>query len=251
MTDTTQDPPHAAAVTRWRKRQVVNEAVRWDGGNHADVEAFAVTADGTECFRWEAGYLELWNDQEDAWIPCPRGHWVMKGQLGEFYPVSGEALKAAYESAGMAAPHAAPASPDLSCAVCADTGSPHGVPGGGGQPAKVITVIGASPGFLRGDVMQVAAGLRREADAIEADLYLNPLARQADAGARRTAAGRIDLAVADDRRRPARDLRDAVEDALSNLCRLGDAEVPSRKGRTRAAIDEGIRVIRAAFEDAP
>ena len=43
--------------------------------------------------------LEVWNDQESAWIPCPVGHSVVKGRLGEFYPISPAAIAETYEPA--------------------------------------------------------------------------------------------------------------------------------------------------------
>lgn len=40
----------------------------------------------------------VWNDQEHCWIPCPVGHRVVKGLLGEFYPISPEAVEKTYEA---------------------------------------------------------------------------------------------------------------------------------------------------------
>ena len=88
------------AVRRYRKRPVTVSGVEWTGANYDAIRAFAVAADGAKCFRWrKEGALELWNDQEQAWIPCPPGHTVMRGVLGEFYPVSPEALEATFEPA--------------------------------------------------------------------------------------------------------------------------------------------------------
>lgn len=101
---------------------------------------------------------------------------------------------------------------------------------------------------LRGRSIEIAAVLRREADVIEADPYLSPIVRRADAEARRTAAARIEMAVAEDRARPAVPLREGIEQALGNLRRLGDAAVPSRAVRIRAALDESSRLIRAAMD---
>lgn len=101
---------------------------------------------------------------------------------------------------------------------------------------------------LRGRIIEIAAGLRLEADAIEADPYLNPHIRRADAEARRTAAARLDIAVAEDRARPAVPLQEGFDRALRNLRRLGDASVPSRAVRVRAALDEATRLIREAMD---
>ena len=101
---------------------------------------------------------------------------------------------------------------------------------------------------LRAQVTQVMAGLRREADAIEADPYLNPLISRAHAEAYRTAAARIDIAVQEDRARPATPLREGIDQALKNLRRLGDATAPPRAVRVRAAIAESERLIREAMD---
>lgn len=91
----------AGGVQWFRKRPALVPAVPWDGGSREAVEAFAVSPDGRECWRWrDDGGLELWNGQEGAWIPCPAGHHVMRGVLGEFYPVSPAALAGTFDPAG-------------------------------------------------------------------------------------------------------------------------------------------------------
>jgi hypothetical protein len=103
------------------------------------------------------------------------------------------------------------------------------------------------PQTLRAQVAQIAAGLKREADLIEADPYLNPLIRPAIAEAYRTAAGRVDIALSDDSRRPVRTVRDGIDQALKNLRRMGDACAPSRAAKVRAALAECERAVREAY----
>jgi hypothetical protein len=101
---------------------------------------------------------------------------------------------------------------------------------------------------LRAQVAQIAVVLRREADGIEADPHLNPLIRKADAEVRRTAASRIDAALIDESAQGVPTVRDGIEQALRTLRRLGDAAVPSRAARVRAALDESARLIREAYD---
>jgi cation transport regulator ChaB len=118
-----------------------------------------------------------------------------------------------------------------------------------GHPTPAVTPGQAAelPLSLRAEVTQVARELRREADGIEADPYLNRFAREADAGARRTAAARIEMAVREDRARPAPTVRDGIDQALRTLRRMGDAAAPSRAARVRAALDQCARSIREAY----
>lgn len=104
------------------------------------------------------------------------------------------------------------------------------------------------PLSLRAEVTQTARGLRREADGIETDPYLNQHVRHADAEARRAAAARIEMAVTEDRNRPAPTVRDGIDQALSALRRMGDACTPSRAARVRAALAESERLIREAYD---
>lgn len=103
-------------------------------------------------------------------------------------------------------------------------------------------------GYLRGHAKRIAAGLRREADAIDADPLLNPLVRHADAEARRSAAARIEIALAEDRAQMAIPLHEAIEQTLKNLRRLGDVAAGPRAARIRAALDESARLVREAMD---
>jgi hypothetical protein len=111
----TGDSPQG--VIRYRKKPVTVETIEWTGENWAAVHSFVGSG-----IRWqashgdEAGWIEVWNAQERAWIPCPRGHSVVKGRLGEFYPISPAAIAETYEPAG---------SPDLAQTVLAGVAAGH------------------------------------------------------------------------------------------------------------------------------
>lgn len=95
----TAPAPGEAVPCQWRKRPAVLWGLLWTGANADSIRRFAVSPEGTECTRYqgEGTGLEVWNDQERRWIPCPAGHVVMKGVLGEFYPVSPAALKGTFD----------------------------------------------------------------------------------------------------------------------------------------------------------
>jgi hypothetical protein len=41
--------------------------------------------------------LQVWNAQESCWLDVPIGHHIARGALGEYYPVSPEAIKKTFE----------------------------------------------------------------------------------------------------------------------------------------------------------
>lgn len=105
--------------TKWRKRPVEVEAMRWGGDKLAGSEEFASFFDltewveswcsevgiflATELLRREhiperhpADALEVFNTEERAWIIVPEGHWVMRGVKGELYPCSMDVLLQTY-----------------------------------------------------------------------------------------------------------------------------------------------------------
>jgi len=102
----TREQPGSTGIVLFRKKPVVVEAVKWDGTSYPAVERFAGAAVVLEADLpgQQPGRLQVWNDQEQAWIPCPAGHWVVRGVLGEFYPVSPAAVEETYERAQLDAP---------------------------------------------------------------------------------------------------------------------------------------------------
>jgi hypothetical protein len=74
---------------RWKKRLLI-EVLPWDGVNGAQVGEF--TGNRVN-FSDRGSRIEVWNDQEAAWIAVPPGHYVAKGALGELYPLSPSAYR--------------------------------------------------------------------------------------------------------------------------------------------------------------
>jgi hypothetical protein len=85
----------STGIRRYRKRPVEVETLEWTGANLEAIRAFA----GNENLSRPggAGDLSVWNEQEYDWITVPFGHSIVKGKLGELYPISPEAIAATYE----------------------------------------------------------------------------------------------------------------------------------------------------------
>jgi len=89
--------PAEPAVKHYRKKPVTVATLEWTGSNIAALREF--TGDRGYLDR-TSGPLRIWNTEEGDWITCPVGHSVVRGRLGEFYPISPAALEATYEPAG-------------------------------------------------------------------------------------------------------------------------------------------------------
>lgn len=93
------------AVTMRRKRPVTVRTLLWTGLNEGQVREFCGLFSGgsaplfAEPDPADGVYASarVWNSEERCWINVPVGHHVVAGPLGEFYPISPEALKETYE----------------------------------------------------------------------------------------------------------------------------------------------------------
>lgn len=91
------------AVETYRRRPTTVEMLLWDGTKErADQirEWVGVIPDDEHlwaCMITAGKDGSLWNSQEMCWIPLPIGHRVVRGALGEFHPISAEALARTYE----------------------------------------------------------------------------------------------------------------------------------------------------------
>lgn len=90
---------------KFRKKPVVIEAILWGGGGTDHVDDFCGQpmwgrADVHEV-PWDhpdKEQLVIYNHLEKAWIPCPIGHWIIRGVRGELYPCEPRAFEATYEA---------------------------------------------------------------------------------------------------------------------------------------------------------
>jgi hypothetical protein len=95
-------------VTRWRKRPVTVEAVRWTGGNAAELAAFTgsrfdVVDPEDRCDDPDIT-AQVFDVLHSTWAGLRTGQWVIKGVRGEFYPCDDGVLAETYEPATAADP---------------------------------------------------------------------------------------------------------------------------------------------------
>jgi hypothetical protein len=81
-------------ILRLRFKPVEIEAIQWDA-NEAEIRAF-INDDKSLKIK-DGNKLEIWNSEEQSWMKCPHGHFVIKGIKGEFYCVSPEVLERSFE----------------------------------------------------------------------------------------------------------------------------------------------------------
>lgn len=100
-----------AGASRWRKRPVVVDAIRWTGDNEAEVFAFCRDERNDFCFSVLAedkrSYdftAEVFDRLHGTWIPLRTGDWVIRGVKRELYPCEAEVFEATYEPQAVAAP---------------------------------------------------------------------------------------------------------------------------------------------------
>jgi hypothetical protein len=83
-----------AEIERRRKKPLPIEVLVWDGTNFGQVDGFAGDdGQGNRNARLFGAGLEVWNEQDQAWLVVTLGHRVAKGALGELYPMSEEAFE--------------------------------------------------------------------------------------------------------------------------------------------------------------
>jgi len=80
-------------MKQYRTKLFVVNAVRWTGNNIQELFTFA----GPRILGNEETGILIDNSLENIAIPCPIGHWVIRGLKGEFYPCDNEVFQAKYE----------------------------------------------------------------------------------------------------------------------------------------------------------
>lgn len=91
-------------MTKFRKKPVVIDAIRWMGGNSNELDKFCglnwARANAHEV-AWGAEddgeQLIVWNQLEGQWLCAPVGHWIIRGTKGELYPCENEVFETSYE----------------------------------------------------------------------------------------------------------------------------------------------------------
>jgi hypothetical protein len=85
----------------YQRRPAYVEMILWDGSADSFYEIrdwVGISPDvGGPGFRFNAHDIaEVYNGEEHGWIPTPVGHRIVKGPVGEFYPISPAALALSY-----------------------------------------------------------------------------------------------------------------------------------------------------------
>jgi len=91
-------------MPKFRKIPIVIEAFKWTGGSTAPVDLRLGKNWGRADvygvpwnFEKDKEELVIFNSMEQAWIPCPVGHWIIQGVKGEFYPCEPDVFEQTYE----------------------------------------------------------------------------------------------------------------------------------------------------------
>lgn len=94
---------------KYRKKPVVIDAIQYQEVNGEDnlgeIIDFVADAGATPTGMVDATKvatqpgIRIFNTEEQQWINCPPGHWVIKGVNGEFYPCSDDVFRQTYEEA--------------------------------------------------------------------------------------------------------------------------------------------------------
>jgi hypothetical protein len=89
-------------IETYRRKPTVAVMVLWDGSDRAVEEISSWTGLGRVDFSVfhlnDDGGAAIFNTEEHCWIPVPIGHRIIRGPLGEFYPISPAALEKTYEA---------------------------------------------------------------------------------------------------------------------------------------------------------
>jgi hypothetical protein len=91
------DESTAAAVTRWRKKPVVIEAVRWTGTNTAEITRWLTDAGAFDRLSLSTTTADLVIHTLEGDMRADVGDYVIRGVKGEFYPCKPGIFAETYE----------------------------------------------------------------------------------------------------------------------------------------------------------
>lgn len=102
MHNTTQREPDSKP-TRFRKKPVEIYAIRFDGTNHGDIQAFThgrFEAVDPGNFSDPDIVATVYDRLHSTWIGVKAGNWIAQGIHGEHYPIDAAVMADTYEAAG-------------------------------------------------------------------------------------------------------------------------------------------------------
>lgn len=86
-----------AMTVRLRSKVIELDAVLWTGENREEIEAFVGYTPHVRFDNTNGEHLKIWNWLEDQWTNVPRGHYLLRGLEGEYYPFEKNACMRKYE----------------------------------------------------------------------------------------------------------------------------------------------------------
>lgn len=89
-------------MPKFRKKPVVIDAIKWEGGDFDCLTDFLGhnwgRADAKDMPTFEkVENVVIYNTAERQWLNVPVGHWIIRGIEGEFYPCKPDIFEATYE----------------------------------------------------------------------------------------------------------------------------------------------------------
>lgn len=93
---------------KFRKKPVVIDAIKWEGGDFECLNAFCgrnwARADTVGSEVWPSNLPDpeqvvVFHTSDQAWLAVPVGFWIIRGIKGELYPCSPEIFAGSYELA--------------------------------------------------------------------------------------------------------------------------------------------------------
>ncbi|MEV0324796.1 LuxR C-terminal-related transcriptional regulator [Streptomyces sp. NPDC050658] len=91
-------------ITRYRKKPIEVDTIRWTGDNAMEVAAFTgsenfMTFDAEQCAEDPEATAAVYDEQHWTWVLVYTGQHIVRGVRGELYPLAVDALTEAYEAA--------------------------------------------------------------------------------------------------------------------------------------------------------
>lgn len=89
------------SATRFRKKPIEVEALQWTGSNTADLVDFTngrfLPINPADFTGVEGITARVYDELHSTWVGVRTGHWVIRGTVGEFYPIDEAVLAETYE----------------------------------------------------------------------------------------------------------------------------------------------------------
>ena len=88
-------------MAKFMKKPIVVDAIQWIGGKFDCLNEFLghewARADAHDMYYQDTEQVIVFNKEEDQWLHCPVGHWIIRGIKGEYYPCSPDVFEKTYE----------------------------------------------------------------------------------------------------------------------------------------------------------